>query len=127
VKEAVVEENKRWNSDRISVETKLVGERPGGATPSDAAIVQTFVQAITGYGRRAPTFGTHSSDANVPMSLGIPAVIISNAGGSGEQHTLNEWMDPRNAWQEAQIGLIGVLSLVGIDGVSSPVLDRRKR
>jgi acetylornithine deacetylase/succinyl-diaminopimelate desuccinylase-like protein len=127
VKEAVVEENKRWNSDRISVETKLVGERPGGATPSDAAIVQTFVQAITGYGRRAPTFGTHSSDANVPMSLGIPAVIISNAGGSGEQHTLNEWMAPRNAWQEAQIGMLGVLSLVGIDGVSSPVLDRRKR
>lgn len=127
VNEAVVEENKRWNSSLISVESKLIGDRPGGATPNDSRIAQVFVKAITGYGRRTPTFATHSSDANVPMSLDIPAVVISNAPSSGEQHTLNEWLDPKDAWQDAQIGLIGVLSLVGVEGVSEPVLERRKR
>lgn len=125
VKDAVTQENRRWNSSLIHVDTKLVGDRPGGATPTDAPIVQAFVQAITGYGRPSPTFATHSSDANVPMSLGIPAVIISNAPHSGEQHTLHEWIDPSDAWQDAQIGLTGVLNLVGVDGVSQPVLARR--
>jgi acetylornithine deacetylase/succinyl-diaminopimelate desuccinylase-like protein len=127
VRAAVAEENKRWNSDRISVEIKLVGDRPGGRTPNDARIAQTFVQAIIGYGRPTPTFATHSSDANVPMGLGIPAIIIGNVAESGEHHTLNEWINPKNAWQEAQIGLIGVLGLVGVQGVSEPVLERRKR
>ncbi|SFV15060.1 M20/M25/M40 family metallo-hydrolase [Pseudoduganella namucuonensis] len=127
VREAVAEENRRWNSDRVSVETTALGERPGGATPGDAVIVQAFVQAITGYGRAAPAFATHSTDANVPMSLGIPAVIISSAAQAGEYHTLNEWIDPRDGWQEAQIGMLGVLSLVGIEGVSAPLLERRKR
>lgn len=125
VKDAVTQENKRWNSSLIHVETKLVGDRPGGATPTDAPIVQAFVQAIVGYGRPRPRYATHSSDANVPMSLGIPAVIISNATHTGEQHTLNEWLDPTNAWQDAQIGLAGVLNLVGVEGISQPALARR--
>jgi tripeptide aminopeptidase len=125
-KQAVAEENKRWNTNLISVDAKLAGDRPGGATPVDAPIVQAFVQAITAYGRPRPTFATHSADANVPMSLGIPAVVISNATRSGEQHTLNEWIDPTDAWQDAQIGLAGVLRLVGIDGISQPTLARLK-
>lgn len=127
IRQAVIEENSRWNSDKISVETHLIGDRPAGSTPTDSTIVQAFVRAITGYGRPAPTFAAHSADANVPMSLGIPAITISNGGMSGEQHSLNEWFDPKNAWQDAQIGLLGVLSLVGVDGVSEPLLERRKR
>ena len=125
IQEAVAEENKRWNSTAMTVSTKLIGDRPAGQTPPDARIVQTAVRATTALGKPAPTLLSNSTDANVPMSLGIPAVIMSSGGASGGWHTKAEWFDPANAWEGAQAGLAAVLALAGVKDVSEPLLAKR--
>jgi len=121
----VAEENQRWNSSAMTYTTRLIGDRPGGSTPTDSPVVQAAARATTAFGRPMPRLMPNSSDANVPMSLGIPAVIVSNGGESGGWHTTGEWWDPASGWQDAQIGLTTVLALVGIKDVSEPLLRRR--
>jgi len=121
----VAEENQRWNSDKITYQVRLIGDRPAGHTPADAVIVQAAVRAIQGHGKSQPSLRGASTDANVPMSLGIPAIILGSGGKSGGAHSRDEWFDPANAWEGAQIGLTTVLSLVGVQGVSEPLLARR--
>jgi di/tripeptidase len=40
-----------------------------------------------------PTYGSSSTDSNIPMSLGIPAVTLESGGTGGRNHTLDEWTD----------------------------------
>lgn len=124
VDEAVVEENKRWGVNTLSVSNKLIGDRPGGRTPADSAIVEAAVRANTAFGRETRLI-SGSTDANVPMSLGIPAIVIGGGGKTGGFHALNEWIDVTDAWKGAQSSLVTVLGLVGVQGVSEPLLAKR--
>ena len=125
VREAVHEENRRWSSDRISAEPKLVGDRPGGLTPLDSKIVHSARQSFAAIGARTTSIHGGSTDANIAMSLGIPALSMSNAGNGGANHSLGEWYSPNGNWQGPQAALLFILSLVGVDGVSEPLLERR--
>src|SRR5580700_2867210 len=84
VKEAVEEENRRWPSrGSITANPDLVGYRPPGNTSSDSAIVITAlaVSKIFGF---SGSLGEGSTDSNVPMNLGIPAITIGGGGrGTG--------------------------------------------
>ena len=125
IAEGVADENRRWKTNELTYTTKLIGDRPAGRTPPDARIVQVAVRATTAFGRPTPRLIPNSSDANVPMSLGIPALIMTSGGEAGGWHTTGEWWKPDGAWQDAQIGLATVLSLVGVKDVSEPLLPRR--
>ena len=59
------------------------------------------------------------------MSLGIPAIIIGGGGKTGGFHALSEWIDVTDGWKGAQNALATVLGLVGVQGVSEPVLPKR--
>ena len=127
VKQAVVEENARWNTDKMTVEIKLIGDRPAGIVEMDSPIVQTTqrtVSTITG-GKRA-TFGGASTDSNIAMSLGIPAVTIGGGGEGGNWHSRNEWYKNTDAWMGPRNALLTVLMLSGLDGVIKPALAVRK-
>ena len=124
IDEAVVEENKRWNVTTLSVSNKLIGDRPGGRTASDSVILEAATRANTAFGQKTLLSGA-STDANVPMSLGIPAIIIGGGGKTGGFHALSEWIDLTDAWKGAQNSLVTVLGLVGVQGVSEPLLTRR--
>jgi tripeptide aminopeptidase len=89
IDEAVAEENKRWNVTSLSVSNKLIGDRPGGRTPTDSMIVGAPVRSNTAFGHNTLLRGG-SADANVPMSLGIPAIIIGGGGKAGGFHALND-------------------------------------
>ena len=92
IKEAAAEENKRWNSDKISVELNLIGARPAGAIPEDAAIVQASRRAVGAVSQPARvTFAGSSTDSNIAMSLGIPAVTLGGGGEGGGWHSPREW------------------------------------
>lgn len=121
---AVVEENKRWGVDTLTVSHKLIGDRPGGQTPTDSTIVQAAVRANAAFGHKT-LFRGASTDANVPMSLGIPAIIIGGGGKTGGFHALSEWIDLTDAWKGAQNSLVTVLGLVGVQGISEPLLAKR--
>jgi len=124
VDDAVVEENKRWDVTTLAVTNKLIGDRPGGRTSVDSAIVEAAIRANTAFGHKTLLSGA-STDANVPMSLGIPAIIIGGGGKTGGFHSLGEWIDVTDGWKGAQNSLMTVLGLVGVQGVSTPLLQKR--
>ena len=66
-----------------------------------------------------------STDANIPISLGVPAMTIGRGGNNGDAHAVTEWWDPKDAYLGPQKNLLAVLALVGIEGVSKPVLAKR--
>jgi acetylornithine deacetylase/succinyl-diaminopimelate desuccinylase-like protein len=74
-----------------SVET--IGDRPGGALPEDASLLHT-VRAVDRHLALNTELRMGSTDANVPLALGIPAVAVGAGGTGGGIHTLNEWYDP---------------------------------
>ena len=127
VKEAVADENARWKSDKMTVEAKLIGDRPAGIIAMDSPIVLATQRAVTAItrGPRA-TFGGASTDSNIAMSLGIPAVTIGGGGEGGNWHSRNEWYKPVNAWYGPQNALLTALILTGLDGVTKPALTVRK-
>lgn len=124
IDEAVIEENKRWNVNTLSVSTKLIGDRPGGKTPPDSVIVEAATRANASFGHKTLLSGA-STDANVPMSLGIPAIIVGGGGKTGGFHAMSEWIDVTDAWKGAQNSLVTVLGLVGVQGVTQPLLEKR--
>jgi tripeptide aminopeptidase len=127
VKQAVVEENARWKTDKLAVEIKLIGDRPAGIVAMDSPIVQATQRAVSVV-TRAPrvTFAGSSTDSNIAMSLGIPAVTIGGGGEGGNWHSRNEWYKPVEAWHGPQNALLTVLMLTGLDGVTKPALAVRK-
>jgi len=126
VKQAVVEENARWKSDKLAVEIKLIGDRPAGIVALDSPIVQATQRAVSVI-TRAPrvTFAGSSTDSNLAMSLGIPAVTIGGGGDGGNWHSRNEWYKPVDAYYGPQNALLTVLMLTGLDGVTKPALQVR--
>jgi len=108
---SVQEENRRWGrAFAISVQRERVGNRPAGSTPSSAPIVRT-AQAVARTLGLAAGPSESSSDANLPMSLGIPAIAIGAGGRSYESHTEQEWFDGTNAWQGTQNAVLLAIAL----------------
>ena len=111
----------------MTVEIKLIGDRPAGTVEMDSPIVQATQRAVFTItrGKRA-TFGGASTDSNIAMSLGIPAVTIGGGGEGGNWHSRNEWYKPTDAWMGPQNALLTVLMLSGLDGVTKPALAVRQ-
>jgi tripeptide aminopeptidase len=127
VQEAVREEEARWDVERLDIEIELIGNRPGGFMPRFAPIVQATRRAIQSV-LKSPriVFSGMSSDANVAMSLGVPAVTIGGGGKGGNWHSLNEWYENKDAYLGPQHALLLLLTLAGLEGVSEPVLTARQ-
>jgi acetylornithine deacetylase/succinyl-diaminopimelate desuccinylase-like protein len=128
VKDAVREENARWNSDKMTVEIKMIGDRPAGIVALDSPIVQATQRAVAVV-TRAPrvTFAGSSTDSNWAMSRGIPAVTIGGGGEGGNWHSRNEWYKPVDAYYGPQNALLTILVLTGLDGVTKPALAVRAK
>jgi acetylornithine deacetylase/succinyl-diaminopimelate desuccinylase-like protein len=96
VKDAAEGENfaRSTKEGKITVETELVGDRPGGTTAVDSPLVQTAKAAIEAGGYKF-AYRSSSTDSNMPMSLGIPALTIGRMGPDkfGRAHSLDEWID----------------------------------
>lgn len=91
---AVEQENaaRSTKDGAITLEIKMIGDRPAGNTPQPADIVQYATAAYRAHGF-APEHAASSTDANIPMSLGIPAIMIGSGGTGGRAHSLAEWID----------------------------------
>jgi tripeptide aminopeptidase len=124
---AGVEEGKRWGADPIRVERALLGDRPAGAGSSDNPVAMAWTGAVLALGQKAPKVVAASTDANVPMGLGIPAITASGGGIGDKAHSLDEWYEPVNAWIGPQGVLLTTLALVGLEGGPKPLLMDRAR
>jgi acetylornithine deacetylase/succinyl-diaminopimelate desuccinylase-like protein len=125
IEEAAQEENTRWSSERLTLATEDLGARPAGAQPTDLPIVRAAVASLNSLGVSEIHFGASSTDCNIPISLGIPAVGIAGGGKSGGNHSLTEWYDPRLGHLGPQNAFLTALTLVGIDGLTQPALPLR--
>ena len=107
------EENARWHDNgKLAVKVDKIGVRPAGETPMTAPIVTTAAASIRALNFGEPGFGAGSSDSNVPMHLGIPAITIGGGGRDRDAHSLNETDDITDSWKGPQNALLIVLSLL---------------
>ena len=109
VDDAVAEETGRWGRG-VTVVKELVGDRPAGMVAHDRPIVQTAMAVARALGLNPPT-SESSSDANLPMSLGIPAIAIGAGGESQNSHALTESFDATNAWIGTQNAVLLTVAL----------------
>jgi di/tripeptidase len=86
-------ENRGVRSGRLTAKIKELGSRPGGRLDPDAYLLRT-VQAVDSYLAIRSRMHCASTDANVPLSLGLPAISIGAGGMGGGAHTPNEWYQP---------------------------------
>jgi tripeptide aminopeptidase len=108
---AAAEENARWRRPgAVTVAKTLVGDRPAGRQSENSSIVKTASAAATVLGISAP-FSESSSDANLPMSLKIPAITIGAGGRSEGAHTLDESFETTDAWKGTQHALLVTIAL----------------
>ncbi len=108
---AVSEENARWGTPRVvSVEAELVGDRPVGSVSDAAPIVLTAVEVARALSLVAP-LGESSSDANLPMSLGVPAIAIGGGGRSSDSHALSESFDTTDSVKGTENALLLTVAL----------------
>lgn len=115
VREAVEEENaaRSTREGKVSADPTLIGDRPCGETALTSPIVQTTSAVVKAFGL-TPSYGISSTDSNLPMSLGIPAVTIGRGPG-GRAHSLDEWtvVDPKGDVQSVQVAMAIILAVAG--------------
>ncbi|HTX37138.1 MAG TPA: M20/M25/M40 family metallo-hydrolase [Bryobacteraceae bacterium] len=86
-------ENQRATGGKVAVKVKEIGSRPAAALPDNAPILQ-YVRAVDAHLGIRSHLDTSSTDANIPLSLGIPAISIGGGGAGGGAHTTQEWFRP---------------------------------
>jgi acetylornithine deacetylase/succinyl-diaminopimelate desuccinylase-like protein len=116
VRGAVDAENKARSTREgpVKAEPTVVGERPCGETPMSTPIVQAADATIRAFGM-TPSFTISSTDANVPMNMGIPAITIGRGGPGGRQHSPDEWTDvnPATNVRNEQVVLAIIVAAAG--------------
>jgi acetylornithine deacetylase/succinyl-diaminopimelate desuccinylase-like protein len=116
VLERSVSEEKAGTTDgsrRLDLEIKTVGHRPAGFTDLDSPLVEATLEATRASGIE-PVVTASSTDANLPMSLGIPAITLGAGGSAGEVHTNREWYRNENGPLGIQRALHTVLLVAGV-------------
>lgn len=98
---------RRHGSPPLEMTIDVVGERPGGAVAADAFVAHAAFDATRLVGR-TPDGAIASTDANVPLHLGIPAVAIGAGGRGGDVHTPREWFENR----DGALGIVRAMTIV---------------
>jgi acetylornithine deacetylase/succinyl-diaminopimelate desuccinylase-like protein len=81
------------SSDALQLNFRSLGTRPAGKLPDDSPLLAT-IRNVDGYLGNRSRLERSSTDANIPLSLGIPAVALGGGGRGAGSHTLDEWYDP---------------------------------
>jgi tripeptide aminopeptidase len=96
---ALAAENARWgNRGRLTLSTQMVGDRPAGRVSADAPIVQAAESVTRALGLPV-SLDEGSTDANLAMSLGIPAITVDGGGSASGTHSVDEAFDSTDSWQ----------------------------
>jgi acetylornithine deacetylase/succinyl-diaminopimelate desuccinylase-like protein len=114
VQDALAAENAgRLEGPALTVDVKRVGTRPAALSDPASPLVQHAMAATAALGLE-PGLQISSTDANLPLSIGVPAVTISRGGRSDGAHSLDEYWENVDAHLGAQLGLLVLLSEVGL-------------
>jgi tripeptide aminopeptidase len=109
-------ENARDRSKgKLDWKINLIGSRPGGELAADSALLAALRAADDLVGNQS-RLERSSTDANIPLSLGIDAIAIGAGGNGGAAHSLQEWYEP--AGRETGLKR-ALLTLLGVAGIAS--------
>jgi tripeptide aminopeptidase len=97
----------------LALRLEQVGDRPSGSTAPGTPLLERAI-AVTRWFGLEPQLGSSSTDANAPMSLGIPAITIGRGGIGGETHAPGEWWIDRDAEKAVQRALLIMLAEAGL-------------
>jgi acetylornithine deacetylase/succinyl-diaminopimelate desuccinylase-like protein len=86
-------ENQRATGAKVTARIKELGSRPAARLPENAAIL-SYVRAVDAHLGIRSRIECSSTDANIPLSMGIPALSIGAGGQGGGAHTPEEWFNP---------------------------------
>lgn len=106
MKDGLAEENAaRTRGEEITVDVKKVGDRPVANGNANSPLVQQALAAIGSFGLD-PQLTTSSTDANIPISKGLPAITISRGGISKGAHSFEETWTDKESHRAIQIALL---------------------
>jgi len=101
------------SGNKLQAELTMIGNRPSGETPRESPLVRMAIEASRAMGV-TPILNRASTDSNIPISLGIPAITIGAGGVSGDSHRLSEWYDPVGRQVGYKRALLLAVGMVGI-------------
>lgn len=109
VQKALVQQNntKRQGPD-LSVEIDKIGNRPSGELSDQLPLVQRTLAATIAFGTK-PYLTRGSTNSNIPIAKGIPAVTIGRGGDGGKAHSLDEWWINKEGYKAIQLALLILL------------------
>lgn len=112
--EALKEENERWDNNKpLSLDIKLIGDRPTGTQSQESAIIR-IASAVNKTMGIEDDFSFASTDSNLPISIGVPAITIGGGGDGKGAHSLDEQWDSTDSHIGSQRALLIVLGIVGV-------------
>jgi tripeptide aminopeptidase len=101
---------------KITYDAKLVGDRPAGGTDPKSDLVQ-YATAAFGASGGEVKYGIGSSDSNIPMSLGIPAITTSRVAVTDRTHSIDEWVEVTKA-PNVKVKAANLVTILAIAGPS---------
>ncbi len=114
VTRALDEQNRaRDRGELLAANFELIGDRPSGTVAPETPLVQQAL-AVTRFLGLAPQLGAASTDANLAIADGLPAITLGRGGTGGGAHALGEWWAPRDAHIAVQRALLVVVASAGL-------------
>ena len=106
---ALEEENRHRtpSTQPLTMDIRRIGDRPSGLTPRTHPLVQTAVAATRALGHEHH-FACASTDANIPIALGVPAVALGAGGRAGDAHLPTEWYEN----EQGALGIVRALLVI---------------
>jgi tripeptide aminopeptidase len=112
--DALNEQNElRTSGPELTLEARLVGDRPSGTTAASTPIVQRALAATRAFGL-TPRLEESSTDANLPISRGLPAIAVGRGGTTGKTHAPDEWWVNTNGVRAIKRVLFLLLAEAGV-------------
>ena len=114
VEDAVLAANRGQHENSAGVRSSIekIGDRPAGRLPGDSMLMQ-FLQAVDRHLAIRTEPRIASTDANIPLSLGVPAMSLGAGGEGGGIHTRAEWYDGRGRESALRRVLLLLLAVAG--------------
>lgn len=116
---ALREENARRTpgTARLELDLRLVGDRPSGLTPRTHPLVQAAIAATRALGAMHE-LACASTDANIPIALGVPAIALGAGGRAGDAHLPTEWYENVDGALGVVRALLVTAEVAGMAGVA---------
>ncbi|MDF0717451.1 M20/M25/M40 family metallo-hydrolase [Muricauda sp. 334s03] len=115
MEKAITEYNASGVRGKVTFELIKIGNRPSGELPPSLPLIQRTMAATKFFGA-TPSLGRGSTNINIPVAKGIPAVCIGRGGKGGGAHSLHEWyLNDEESDESIQLALLITLSQAGLD------------